>query len=335
MPELSIIVPVYDVEAYLPECLESVFSQDFRDFEIVAINDGSPDGSLDILRRYQKADARLKVIELEKNGGLGAARNRGLDVAAGRYVLFLDSDDSIVEGALSAMMDRARQTESEVVVFGWTREYEDGHILQGSGRRILAAAPARFTVTDYPRILHVLQIACNKLISRELLERMGLRFVDGCYEDTPFTYPLLVAARSITTLAQPLLRYRQRERAITRTSGTRHVQVLGQWDRAMERVYGMTKERSTVRAYLFPQMLAHCASVLLKHERIPRSAHAAFLRELRRLYWRYRPSGGYQALGRLDRVQHGLLQFASPTLMRAHWKLSAIIRRHVHRSSGQ
>jgi len=331
MPELSIIVPVYDVEAYLPECLDSVLSQDFTDFEIVAVNDASPDGSLDILRRYEKADPRLKVIDLPHNQGLGAARNAGIDAATGRYVVFLDSDDSIVPGALSAMWGRARQTGADVVLFGWTREYEDGTILQGTGRWILARAPERFTARNYPRILHVLQIACNKLIRRDFLDRIGLRFVDGCYEDTVFTYPLLVSASSLTALAEPLLRYRQREKAITRTRGPQHLQLLDQWDRAMRQVYALAKDEPAVQSYLFAQMLYHCLTVLLKHERIPESSHRAFVRDLRQLYRTYLPKGGYQPVRRINKVHHILLQTGSPALMRAGWRLTTFARDQVRR----
>jgi CDP-glycerol glycerophosphotransferase len=331
MPELSIIIPVYDVEAYLPECLDSVLSQDFTDFEIVAINDGSPDASLEILRRYEKADARLRVIDFDRNHGLGAARNRGLDAATGRYVMFLDSDDSIVEGALSKAIGRARETDADVVLFGWTRNYEDGVVLQGTGRRILAEAPLTFTVKDYPRILHVLQIVCNKLIRRDLLERIGLRFGDGCYEDTPFTYPLLVSAKSMTALPDALLRYRQRQNAITRTRGDRHLQVLSQWDRAMEQVYALAKDDPAVRVHLFPQMLYHSLTVMLQHDRIPRASHRAFVQELRRLYRVYRPKEGYRALQRLDRIQHVLLQTGSPALMRTVWRITWFARKQVRR----
>ena len=330
MAEVTVIVPVYKVEAYLAECLDSLLSQDFKDFEVIAINDASPDSSLEILHRYQQSDSRIMVIDLPENGGLGAARNVGLDAATGKYVLFLDSDDAIRPGSLSALVARAAATQAEVVLFGWTREYEDGRVIAGAGRDILADAPDRFTAAEYPRILHLLQIACNKLIQRDLIERIGLRFVDGWYEDTPFTYPLLVAARSLTTLPMPLLRYRQRAEAITRTRSDRHVEVLGQWDRAMQQVGELAKDAPSVRTYLFPQMIRHCTSVLLKHDRIPRSSHKIFVDELRRLYRRHRPAEGYPAMGRLDRMQHGLLQFASPALLRAHWKLTALARGYLH-----
>jgi glycosyltransferase involved in cell wall biosynthesis len=335
MPEVSVIIPVYEVESYLAECLDSVLSQDFTDVEIVTVNDASPDRSLEILRRFEKADPRVRVIDLPENVGLGAARNRGLDAATGKYVLFLDSDDAIVPGAIGQMVDRARATRADVVLFDLTREYEDGTVQPGSGGRFLAEAPERFTALEYPHILHLLQIACNKLIRRDLIDRLKLRFVDGWYEDTPFTYPLLVGAGSLTTLPRALLRYRQRADAITRVMSDRHVEVLGQWDRAMRHVEQVATDPAAVRTQLFPQMIRHCALVLLKHERIPKAAHRSFVHELRRLYRRYLPKEGYRALGRLDRVQHSLIQLGSPALLHLHWKLTSFVRYRIHPRPGE
>ena len=94
MPILSIIFPVYNVEAYLNESLSSILSQDFKDFELIAVNDGSTDNSLSILERYQSLDARLRIISQE-NKGLSSARNLGLKNARGKYIGFVDSDDMI------------------------------------------------------------------------------------------------------------------------------------------------------------------------------------------------------------------------------------------------
>src|SRR5689334_9186190 len=139
MAQVSIIVPVYNVERYLGECLDSILSQDFEDFEIVAVDDCSQDGSSEILRQYAERDARIKIIVMPQNRGLGAARNAGLAAATGRYVWFIDSDDSIRPGSLSAIMARAEETGAEVVLFGWARTFEDG-VRPGTGHALLSAA---------------------------------------------------------------------------------------------------------------------------------------------------------------------------------------------------
>lgn len=97
--KVSVIIPVYNVEKYLESCLESIKSQTFTDYELILINDGSTDESVAIMRRYAKTDARIRIIS-QSNRGVSAARNLGLSVAEGEYVLFVDSDDTILPDAL-------------------------------------------------------------------------------------------------------------------------------------------------------------------------------------------------------------------------------------------
>ena len=101
-PEISLVVPFYNVEEYLADCLDSLLSQTWTDFEVVLVDDGSPDGSRAIADRYAAQDARIRIISVE-NGGLGAARNTGVRSARGRYLAFVDSDDLLPPGALRAL----------------------------------------------------------------------------------------------------------------------------------------------------------------------------------------------------------------------------------------
>jgi CDP-glycerol glycerophosphotransferase len=328
MPEVSIIVPVYDVEAYLGECLDSILSQDFTDFELVAVDDCSNDGSGAILRRYAATERRIRIVELPENAGLGGARNAGLDHANGKYVWFIDSDDTIVPGALRALVDRVHDTQAELVLCGWTRDFQDQR-RPGSGEAILAAAPRLFTIADYPKALRILQVAWNKLICRELLDRSGLRFVSGWYEDTPFTYPLLAAARSITALPDALVRYRQRPGAITKTGSERQMDVLSQWERAMGLVGEMHADSATIKAELFPVMLNHCARILLNSKRIPRPLQQEYVRRLRALYRHHYPDRPYPSLGRQQAVLHRLIALGWLPLLQLHWRAQSIWRRHI------
>ena len=102
IPAVSVIIPVYNVEAYLEQCVDSVLSQSFDDFEIILVDDESPDGSGEICERYAASDTRVSVVH-KKNGGLGYARNTGLEKAVGRYVFFLDSDDYLPADALERL----------------------------------------------------------------------------------------------------------------------------------------------------------------------------------------------------------------------------------------
>ena len=116
MVEISVIVPVYNVSEYLAECLESLINQTFRDIEIICINDGSSDNSLDILEDYKKRDDRINIIS-QDNKGLGASRNVGLKHSSGKYIFFIDSDDFIELNSLELLHDNICSTESDVVFY--------------------------------------------------------------------------------------------------------------------------------------------------------------------------------------------------------------------------
>ena len=113
MPLLSIIVPIYKVEKYLPVCIESILSQTFEDFELVLVNDGSPDNSSKICAHYAELDSRIKVIN-KKNGGLSDARNAGLEVASGEFIIFVDGDDYMKEMSLGKVMSCLKEVSDDI-----------------------------------------------------------------------------------------------------------------------------------------------------------------------------------------------------------------------------
>lgn len=117
MPSISIIVPVYNVEAYLSQCLDSLRSQSFSDIEIICVNDGSLDRSQDILDLFVELDQRIKIVRKE-NGGLSSARNVGIDVAQGKYIMFVDSDDTVVKDACKEVFQAFESNAADIVTFG-------------------------------------------------------------------------------------------------------------------------------------------------------------------------------------------------------------------------
>ena len=119
-PTVSIVVPFYNVEDYLGECLDSIAAQTFGHYEVLLVDDGSPDGSRLVAERHAKADPRLRIVTRE-NGGLGAARNSGVRKARGRFLTFVDSDDLLPEHALEVMVGSAKRTGSDIVTGGVRR----------------------------------------------------------------------------------------------------------------------------------------------------------------------------------------------------------------------
>ena len=122
MHKVSIIVPVYNCENYLERCMNSLINQSLEDIEIIAVNDGSTDGSLDILRKYQQLDNRIKVID-KQNTGVSDSRNRGIETSDSKYIVFVDSDDWIELNMLKDMYIKAENTQSDVVICSYIREF--------------------------------------------------------------------------------------------------------------------------------------------------------------------------------------------------------------------
>lgn len=121
MPKISVVIPVFNVEKYLSECVNSVLAQTFTDFEVLLVNDASTDGSLELARSFQKADSRVKVFD-KPHGGLGDTRNYGVRHAAGKYLLFLDSDDWVDADMFQNLYQAAEKCSAEIVVFNFIRE---------------------------------------------------------------------------------------------------------------------------------------------------------------------------------------------------------------------
>ncbi len=129
MPEISVIVPVYNTAGYLPQCLDSILGQTFQDLEVICVDAGSTDDSAQVLGRYAAADCRVKVFS-QSNAKQGAARNRGLAQASGRYIMFVDSDDWLDDDALQLLYDKAVADDADIVLTG-TRLYDrDGKAMQ-------------------------------------------------------------------------------------------------------------------------------------------------------------------------------------------------------------
>ncbi|WP_225844393.1 CDP-glycerol glycerophosphotransferase family protein [Streptomyces sp. HPF1205] len=295
MPRFSVIVPVYKVRAYLRACLESVLAQSYRDFELIVVDDCSPDGSGEIADAVAATDPRARVLHLPRNVGLGWARNAGLAEASGDYLLFLDSDDEFTPGTLAAVAARLERTgDPDLLVFDYERTYWDGRAERNNLASILTAAaagPEVFTLGDRPEMLRLIMVAWNKAYRRDFITGLPLAFPPGWYEDTPWTYPALMAAESITVLDRVCVRYRQRRSgSILCTTSRRHFDLFGQYD-LLFAFLDSHPELERWRPVLFRRMLDHLTTVFTLPHRLPRRSRAEFFRRCRAQYARLRPRG--------------------------------------------
>lgn len=214
MRALSIVIPMYQVEQYLPTCLDSVLLPGREDYEIIAVDDGSPDRSGQIAEEYAARYPDLIRVIRQENGGLGAARNTGLEAAEGEYLFFLDSDDSLFPGALEEMLGELSGSEPcDVLFFDYDSVDETGRVLV---RNRGCAREGSFTLAEYPQLLLELPSACNKLWRRSLFTESGVRFpVKLWFEDLATTPRLYLRAGTMRTVRRSWLRYLQHSGSIT------------------------------------------------------------------------------------------------------------------------
>lgn len=315
MPFISLVVPVYQVEAYLRVCLDSILGQPFTDLELIAVDDRSPDRSGAILDEYAARDARVKVVHLDRNIGLGPARNAGFDAATGDYVWFVDSDDWLAEGALAGVAQRLEAAKPDVLVVDYARAYPGTRRERNVNAHILEDAPDTFDINGFPPLLDNFVAAWNKVVRTDFLRETGLRFPPGWYEDIPFTYPLLTRANRISTLPEVCVLYRQRRHGhILGTTSARHTQVFDQYELALSRI-----DNPLVRRHVARAAVDHGSTILGIPGRLPPKARKPFFQRLKAFGFRY---GGFRP-GIRDRL-------LSRGAWRTYWFLKQL---HAYRPS--
>ncbi|MFD5805348.1 bifunctional glycosyltransferase/CDP-glycerol:glycerophosphate glycerophosphotransferase [Streptomyces sp. NPDC127020] len=334
MPRFSVIVPAYRVQEYLHACLESVLTQSYQDFEVIVVDDGSPDACGAIADEFADRDPRVRAVHLPRNQGLGPARNAGIERANGDYLVFLDGDDTLAPDALRALADRVKETgDPDVLVYDYARTYWTGETVRSrAAAHLTERGPAPFRLADRPGLLHLLMVAWNKTVRREFAEREGLSFPPGYYEDTPWTYPVLLAAESVATLDRVCVHYRQRRRgSILGTPSERHLDVFTQYDRVFAFLESHP-EHDRWRPVLYRRMCDHLATVFTRPDRLPRSLRAEFLRRARVHCRRYRVAGA--PVPAPVRVRHALLRLGLRRTWEALRLASALRRRTATAAAG-
>ncbi|WP_320068137.1 bifunctional glycosyltransferase family 2 protein/CDP-glycerol:glycerophosphate glycerophosphotransferase [Micromonospora sp. RTGN7] len=338
MTLISFVVPAYQVQAYLSECLDSILGQPFDDVEVIGVDDHSPDGSGDILADYAARDHRVRVVRLAENVGLGSARNVGLDLASGEYVWFVDGDDWLAPDCLIEVAARLRATRPDVLVVDHVRVRWNDRATRSAMADVFPEPPgtATFRLRERPEALRLLHTAWNKLVRREFLVDLGLRFEPGWYEDVPFSYPVLMAAEQIGVLDRVCLNYRQRRAgAITRTRGDRHFEVFVQWHRVFRWMDERAPAVDDLRPAVFERMIWHYLTVLGNGERIAPELRPAFFAQITADHARWLPPGGYPAPEGVEGLKHRLVaagRWRTFSALRAANQLREAARRRIHRA---
>lgn len=208
MPKISVIVPVYRVEPYLHRCVDSILAQTFSDFELILVDDGSPDNCPAICDEYAKKDNRFKVIHRKQNGGASAARNLGLKTSQGEYICFIDSDDYVVPEYLETLLQTIEETQADIVQCGYY-EVIDGIVRKDERERFLESytsqqafgllyGDGRNDILDF--------VMCNKIYKKDMIK--DLCFVEGLRcEDAIYISEIMMRVKKVSVSNRPIYYY--------------------------------------------------------------------------------------------------------------------------------
>ena len=207
---VSVIVPVYNVEKYLDECLSSLVNQTLSELEIIVVNDGTKDNSQSIIDHYVKQYPNKVVSLIKENGGLGDARNYGIPYAKGEYIGFVDSDDIVHLEMYEKMFNKAKLEDSDLVLCDLEYFYET------SSEKMVKEGLVQIENIDVNKTVFLSPLfAWNKLYRKSLFIESGLKYPIGLwYEDIPVTVPFFTLAKKISYVHETLIYYRQRPTSI-------------------------------------------------------------------------------------------------------------------------
>lgn len=280
-PLVSIIIPMYEVEDYLPDCLDSVVNQTYRNLEIICVNDGSPDNCAKIVRRYQASDPRIVLVD-KPNGGLSDARNAGIDIAKGDFLFFLDSDDYLEPSCIKTLVTLSQEKCCQISICQYAP-------FQGECADFSPSTEATSVIVNKSCSLYklsycrsdlkiTLNTAWGKLYSRKLFE--SARYPVGkINEDEFLTYKLFLLANTACLIEAKLYGYRTREGSIMNSSPIPNDHKLDLINVYESRIIEFRGTGDAELVSLAADDLLYQISYLYRL-----SSDASFKRELRKLY---------------------------------------------------
>lgn len=234
---ISIIVPVYKVEKYLPKCIESILNQTYKDLELILIDDGSPDNCPQICDEYAKKDSRIVVVH-QKNKGVSAARNAGLNLAKGEYIGFVDPDDFVAPEMYETMSGEMERQQVELAICGYDYFDENGNVdtnrlYKSRENELLTQKEVMSRFSDMPPSIR--HGVCNKLFKKNLLHEM--RFIEGLHssEDVFFLNEYVLRVKEAVMIHQPF--YKNTVREGSATHGGLSIESLADSFRAHDKMY--------------------------------------------------------------------------------------------------
>lgn len=284
----SVIVPVYNVEKYLGECVDSILKQTYGDFEIILVDDGSTDNSPAICDEFAEKDSRVKVIH-KKNGGLSDARNAGTKIASGEYIIYIDSDDFITSDTFMGNIEKKLPSDPDLVFYKYARFYDRKKELVDCSFSYKRAMNAK----DYASKIRTLVeddsfygMAWIKAIKRSLIEDNDIHFEVGLLgEDMEWNYHIVYAAQNVEFVDEAYIAYRQREGSISQSlklkNLTDFLYVLEKWSEKIKR----SQKDDEFKNALYGSLAKYYSNMLVVYSRVNDKAKKEYKQRIKALSW--------------------------------------------------
>lgn len=228
--KVSVIIPVYNAEKYIGKCLESIISQSLQEIEIICVNDGSKDSSLDILEAFSEKYQKIKIFD-QKNTGASFSRNRGLQAAEGKYIFFMDCDDMLLPGALQRMYDLAESNELDMLLFDVMVKYENDKLKEKFNFDKYFTKTSKYNEVKSGKIMFCEMwenaeyddCVWSKLVRKSFLEDNGITFYEGIrYSDSIYSLNCHIKAKRTYYIAEKYYVYRIREQSMMTSKTSAH-----------------------------------------------------------------------------------------------------------------
>lgn len=211
--KITVVVPVYNTAKYLPSCVGSLINQSVDSYEVLLINDGSTDNSLEAAEELQRKHPDIIRVISQKNKGLGGARNTGIDNASGEFIMFVDSDDTVKPNALASLCNEITKAQADIIIYGLEYVDEQGNTLSKTAE--LGEERLVFTLSERPLILATDPSACNKLFRTSLFRDNNIYFPEHAwYEDLRTIPKLMLEAEKMVFIKEYFYNYLQRPGSI-------------------------------------------------------------------------------------------------------------------------
>ena len=249
--KISVIVPIYNVEKYLNQCIDSIINQTYKNIEIILVDDCSKDNSGKIADEYAKKDTRIKVLHKE-NGGLSSARNAGMNIATGEYLMFVDSDDYLFENSCQVLFEKIEKETADYVIGNYINCNENGTLWKTPIFNNEKYKSFKLDIKDYKDSFYIMNSSvCNKIFRHEFIKHLDLKFQEGLpAEDAMFSTYCFIKSSSVYYIPNIVYAYRQREQG-TSISTNCTIKYFEGISKAYKIIYENFKENNELEFYRF------------------------------------------------------------------------------------